>query len=308
MQQRIAGGTLLLALFTAAFLRVPAAPANEIDSKPIHIGMSKSIFVDVPQVLVQLAAPTFNQLTKQCTGLNGQMVVGGDPFELCRKLHDDQVQLAVFQGIEYAWVHQHHPEMVPMMVAVYRKPHLRANLVVRKDNEAAGFADLRGKDLALPKKSKEHCRLFLERGCEDCGQCGPTTFFGQVTRPSSMEGALDDVCSGNVQACIIDAQALENYQSIKPGCAARLRIVEQSEIFPAAVICYRKGVLSDDTLNRFRSGMISAHKSDKSREMMAMYMITAFEPLPPDYFQTVNDILKSYPAPEITKVSRQAGN
>jgi ABC-type phosphate/phosphonate transport system substrate-binding protein len=302
MQQRIAGGALLLSLFTAAFLRVAAAPASEIATKPIHIGMSKSIFVDVPQILVQLAAPTFNQLTKESTGLNGQMVVGGDPFELCRRLHDNQVQLAVFQGIEYAWVHQHHPEMVPMMVAVYRQPHLKANLVVRKDNEATNFNDLRGKGLALPKKSKEHCRLFLERGCDE-GGCPPQKFFGQVTRPSSMEGALDDVCAGNVEACVIDAQALENYQSIKPGCAARLKIIKQSEIFPAAVICYRKGILSDDTLNRFRTGMIGAHKSEKSRELMSMYMITAFEPLPPDYFQTVTDILKSYPAPAITKVS-----
>jgi ABC-type phosphate/phosphonate transport system substrate-binding protein len=303
MKQRLAVAACSL-LLTFAATQVPVAPAQEAERSPVKIGMTKSIFVDVPPLLIKFVAPSFSQLTKECTGLNGQMVVGGDAFELCKQLHDNEVQLAVFQGIEFAWVQQKHPELMPIMVATYRHHHLKANLVVRKDNPMAGFAELRGTDLAMPRKSKEHCRLFLERLCSDSGQCEPKAFFNQVTRPSSMEDALDDVCGGKVQACIMDAAALENYHNIKPGCAARLRIAKQSETFPCAVICCRKGALAEDTLNRFRAGMMTANKNDKTRELMNLYMITSFEPLPADYFQTVTEILKSYPAPEATKVSR----
>jgi ABC-type phosphate/phosphonate transport system substrate-binding protein len=305
MKQRIAIAACSAFVLSLVALRVPAAD-EQPSPEPIKIGMAKSIFVDVPQVLVQIAAPAFNALTKECTGLNGQMVVGGDHAELCQKLHRDEVQLAVFQGIEYAWVHDKHPDMVPLMVAVYCQPTLKANLVVRKDSDIAGFADLRGKDLAYPKKSKEHCRLFLERNCSECGQCEPKAFFSQIARPASMEGALDDVCAGRAPACIVDAVTLEHYIGLKPGCGARLRVAKQSETFPPAVICYRKGGLSEATINRFRTGMMNANKNDKTRDMMAMYMITSFEPLPADYFQIVNEILKTYPAPDVAaKVSRK---
>jgi ABC-type phosphate/phosphonate transport system substrate-binding protein len=305
MKQRtaaLASSALCLALAT-----VPApATDRQSPSDPIKVGMSKSIFVDVPSVLVQIIAPWFNALTKECTGLNGHMVVGGDCFELCKKLERNEVQLTCLQGIEYAWVHEKHPDMVPMMVAIYCHHQLKANLVVRKDSSVSGFGDLRGKDLAYPMKSKEHCRLFLDRHCNECGQCDPGAFFSQVTRPASMEGALDDVCGGRSAACIVDAETLEYYQNLKPGCRARLRVVKQSETFPPAVICYRKGVLSEETLAKFRNGMILAHKNEKNREMMAMFMITSFEPLPTDYFQTVGDILKTYPSPEPgAKLSRK---
>lgn len=296
MMQRIAAACVTcLISFTALQLR-----AEELSTAtpPIQIGMTKSIFVDVPPVLIQIVTPTFNALTRECTGLNGHMVVGGDAFELCKRLEANELQFACFQGIEYAWVHERHPDIVPMMVAIYRHHHLRANLVVRKDSDVAGFQELRGKDLALPRKSKEHCRLFLERNCNDCGQCESKDFFNKVTRPMSMEGALDDVCAGRVQACIVDAVALENYTSIKPGCAARLRVAKQSETFPPAVICYRKGALPEETLAKFRSGMMNANKSEKTREMMNMYMISSFEPLPSDYFFTVSEILKTYPTPQ----------
>src|ERR1041384_4524016 len=104
------------------------------------------------------------------------------------------------------------------MVAVNRHRYLKAHLVVRKDSAAAGFADIKGKDLALPRKSKEHVRLFLERNCFDCGQCDPKAYFGELTRPMSTETALDDVCGGRVHATVVEAVAFENYQTIKPGC------------------------------------------------------------------------------------------
>jgi ABC-type phosphate/phosphonate transport system substrate-binding protein len=155
-------------------------------------------------------------------------------------------------------------------------------------------------------KSKEHCRLFLDRHGNDCGQGDANAFFSQVTRPASMEGALDDVCSGRAAACIVDAETLEYYQDLKPGCWARLRVVKQSEAFPPAVICCRKGVLPEETLARFRNGMISAHKNEKNRDLMAIFMITSFAPLPTDYLETVGDILKTYPSPEPgAKLSRK---
>src|SRR5262245_29073022 len=76
---------------------VPAHSADRQSPSEIKVGISKSIFVDVPSVLVQIIAPSFNALTRECTGLNSHMVVGDDCFELCKKLERNEVQLVCFQ-------------------------------------------------------------------------------------------------------------------------------------------------------------------------------------------------------------------
>jgi ABC-type phosphate/phosphonate transport system substrate-binding protein len=295
----------LVALATIAAVTVSTLPAQEKEKHPdpVRIGFAQSIFVDVPPILVQLFAPSFNELTKECTGLNARMVVGGDPFEMSRKLRAHELDFAVYQGVEFAWASQKYPDLTPLMVALNRHRYLKAHLVVRKDNTATCFADIKGRDLALPKKSKEHVRLFLERNCFDCGQCDPKAFFSDVVRPMSTETALDQVCAGQVHATVVEAVAFENYQTIKPGCCAKLKVLKTSETFPVGVIAYRKGQVSEATLNRFRDGMVSANKNERTREMMNLYQITSFEPVPDDYAQTCADIVKAYPPPEPAKVS-----
>jgi ABC-type phosphate/phosphonate transport system substrate-binding protein len=296
----------MIGLVATAGMITPAPAAQEKDEEPIRIGMSQSIFVDVPLILVKLFAPSFNDLTYECTGLEAKMMVGGDPFELTRKVRGGEMEFGVYQGVEFAWVSQKHDDLVPLMIALNRHKYLKSHLVVRKDSEASGFGDLRGKDLALPKRSKEHCRLFLERSCADSGQCEPKTFFSELKRPNSTETALDEVCAGRVAATVVESVALESYENIKPGCFARLKVIKTSETFPVGVIAYKKGTVSDPVLKKFKDGMISANKNERTREMMNVYQITAFEPVPADYHQLLADIVRAYPAPEAgAKVSQK---
>lgn len=291
-------------LLLAVPLRGQVSPAQVKDPDPIKIGMNESLFVDVSPILVKLFAPSFNELCRECTGFTTQMVQSGSPFQTTKLVRDGNLHFGVYQGVEFAWAWQKYDDLVPLMVAINRHPNIKAHLVVKKDSIVNGFSDLKGKDVAYPIKSKEHCRLFLERNCFDCGQCEPKSFFSQVTRPGGTERALDDVCTGVVQAAIVETVALENYQSIKPGCFARLRVVKASERFPVGVIAYRKGNLSEATLSKFRTGMINANKNERTREMMNMYQITAFEPVPSDYAQTCAEIAKAYPPPESLKVTQ----
>ncbi len=287
------------------FSLISPAPAQVKSSDPVRIGMNQSLFVDVSPILVKLFAPSFNDLCKQCTGFETQMVQSGDTFETTKQVRSGQLEFGVYQGVEFAWASQKNPDLVPLMVAINQHPNIRAHLVVRKDNTAVDFNSIKGKEIAYPKKSKEHCRLFLERNCADCGNCEPKTFFSEVTRPHSTETALDDVCSGKVAAAIVETVALDSYQAIKPGCFARLRVVKASERFPLGVIAYQKGRVSDATLSKFKDGMVAANKNERTREMMNVYQITAFEAVPADYAQTCADIVKAYPPPEPTKVSQK---
>src|SRR5437016_55153 len=83
------------------------------------------------------------------------------------------------------------------------------------------------------RRSREHCRLFLERGCRACG-AEPQGFFAKVVTPANVEDALDDVIRGKVQVAVVDGVSLECYEQVKSGCFARLKVLTRSAIFPAA--------------------------------------------------------------------------
>ena len=115
--------------------------------------------------------------------------------------------------------------------------------------------------------------------------------------PPTVEDALDDVVDNVVQAAVVDGVSLNCYKQRKPSRCEQLKVVERSEIFPAAVVAYHPGILDQATLERFRQGMINANKGALGRQFMTLWKLTAFEPVPPDYEQTLADILKAYPQP-----------
>jgi ABC-type phosphate/phosphonate transport system substrate-binding protein len=267
------------------------------ESRPIQIGMVRTLFVDIPRPIVNVLAHPFGNLMREQTGVEGQLTIEGDAFHVGKLLHEDKYQVGIFQGIEFAWAQKKYGDLEPLMIAVSKYHTLTANLVTSEDNPATGFAAFRGKDVALPQRSKVHLRLFLARGCQDSDHKEPPEFFSKIARPTSTEDALDEVCSGTIEAAVVDGQDLESYKNIKPGCYKRLKIAQKSEPFPTGVIAVHKGALDPALLAKFRTGMINAHNNLQAREMMAMFQLTAFEPVPEDFDQTVANIIRAYPPP-----------
>jgi len=283
-----ASASCLLLAAAAAF--IPAAGQNK--PEVMNIGMAKGFFTDIPDGLVQLVRPSFAKLMKQCTGLNGQLVVGGDHKDLTDKLKTGDLSLAVYHGFEFAWAAQIDPELQPLMIAINWHREVHAYLMVKADSNVKGFVDLRDKEVAYPYRNKEHCRIFMAKHATQGG-----VTFKKLNRSFNTFVALDDVLSGQVDAAVVDRNSYETYADVNPGRAKKLRIAQKSETFPAAVIAYRKGKLDDATLKKFREGMICANKNEQAREIMTMYNVTAFEPVPENYEQMLADVLKAHPAP-----------
>lgn len=291
---------LLLAMSLLSLLcsLPPAARADgEIESPPIRIGMVSTLFTDVPSPFVQFILQPFGAIMKQFTGMNGKMVLGGDALALAKDLHEGKVDLAVYHGVEYAWVKARYKDLKPLMIACTKYTHAQAVLVVRKDGPVKSVANLRGKSVALPQRSREHCRLFMCRAGSETGRPDAPLFYSKILTPTSVEGALDEVCDKLADAAVVDLVAFENYESLKPGCFSHLKVLRPSERFPTGVIVYRDGTLPESTLNTFRKGLAGAHKTEQGRESMSMFKITSFEPVPADYDQMLADIIKIYPPP-----------
>ena len=277
----------------------PAPPAGAV-----QIGMTQTLFTDIPQWQINIAQVPFAGLMKEQTGVDGKLNIAGDGLTVGKLLHENKYQLGIFQGIEFAWAQHKYHDLKPLMIAVSYHPILHANLVVREDSPATGFAGLVGKDLALPKRSKMHIQLFLNKGCNGCGQAEPCKHFHQLTRPESLVDALDHVLLGETQATVVDDLGLEHYKDLKPGCFKRLKVLVKSEDFPTGVIAYRENGLDKETLAKFRQGMVNAKNDTKARELMALFQLTGFEDVPANFANTLATIIRAYPPPDADKSSK----
>jgi ABC-type phosphate/phosphonate transport system substrate-binding protein len=304
-QRSIGLGGLVLALALGSGWLLPAR-AEEGTAPPatIRIGLAGSLFCDMPEPMVNACMGPFRVLMESQTGMRGDLVKGGDALALGGQLNSDKLHLAVFHGFEFAWAQQKYPKLRPLMIAVNQQPILYAHVLVRKDNSAASLADLKGQTLAMPSHTRPHCRLFLEKACHGCGRDMPG-FFSRVTTPNNVEDALDDVVDGLVQTAVVDGVSLDCYRKRKPGRYAKLKEIQKSAAFPAAVVAYHAGAVDEATLRRFQKGMLNANKSAFGRQLLTLWKMTGFEPVPSDYDQCLTAISKLYPAPSKEKTDKK---
>jgi ABC-type phosphate/phosphonate transport system substrate-binding protein len=297
--QGAACAVLVVAASVAGLVPSRSAVGEEVKTTPVRVGLTGSLFRDTPEALVQTMMRPFKSLMETQTGLSGELVPGIKPDDLGQRLKDDKLQLAVYQGFEFAWAKEKLPGLKPLMIAVNQNKELRAFVVVRDDGPAK-LPDLKGKTIAIPRRTREHCHLFLERRCEALDK-PLKEFFGKVVTPFSAEEAVDAVVNGQVDAALADGCFLNWYEKQKPTRYARLKVAEKSEVFPAAVVAYYANALDEATLRRFRDGMLSAKDNPRGVQLMTLCQMTSFEPVPDDYDKVCKEIVKAYPPPEKKK-------
>jgi ABC-type phosphate/phosphonate transport system substrate-binding protein len=281
----------LLALLALCSPVQAAKPAG-----PVKIGMVGSLFRDVPPALAFAMMKPFGSVMESMTGVEGELCYGGDAMQLGDKIAANEIQLGIFHGFEYGWVRARHPQLQPLMIAVNHDAHLRACLVVNGTSDIKSFADLAGKTLAMPRGTREHCRIFLDDQCRLCGK-DAAGHFEKVTKPFSAEDTLDDIVDDLCHATIVDNVALQCYTERKPGRAAKLKTVLISDIFPAGVVVYDPSTLDEGTVKKFRNGLLGAKDHTMGKQMLTFWKLTSFERVPEDYDSILTSIVKAYPPP-----------
>jgi ABC-type phosphate/phosphonate transport system substrate-binding protein len=276
-------------------LPAPRAEARA-GNKSVKIGLVTTISRGLPPSLVRLVMQPFKALMEQKTGMSGDIVAGGDALVLAKKIADDQIQLGVFHGHEFAWAKAKYPKLTPVAICVNKYRTVKVHLVVRKDSGAKAHDCLKDKAVALPRSNRDHCRLYFETRCVGKG-CKPDKFYKELVKTTDGEEALDQVFTGKVDAALVDTVTLEGYKADKPGRGKRLRSLQQSESFPAGVIAYYSGRIPEAEIRAFRASLVSARETSKGRIMLEMLKLTAFEAAPADYDAALKAIAKAYPAP-----------
>src|SRR5262249_25392645 len=209
-------GVLAGVVVLAGFLAVPAAGGRQGGALgTLRVALIQSLFRDAPSPMVQALMQPFGNLVRSFVGLKGELSVAGDACELGQLLQDGKSHLGVFHGVEFAWAQQKFPALRPLVIAVNRQRHLYAYLVVPESSKLTGLADLKGKDVVMAVRAREHCRLFVERFCKERGQ-DPKEYFKQVVLAPSVEDSLDELLRDKAAAAVVDNVSFNCYQKVKP--------------------------------------------------------------------------------------------
>lgn len=292
--QRVRAPALLLGLALAAW---PSLSAGKQAQPELRVGICDSLLAGIPAPLAPAMTQPLASLIESQTGFVGHCESGGDALELSAKVADGRMHLGIFTGVEFAWAKARRPELRALMLVINRDDHLQALTIVSKDSPASNFADLRQATAVMARRSRLHCLLYLDRRCRGCG-CEPSGFFSRLQHLADTEDAIDDVVDGRATTAVVDKTCFESYLRRKPARAARVRVLDRSEVFPAGAVAYRPGVLDDETLRRLREGMIGARRTAFGRQLLTLWKMTAFEAVPHHYADMIGDILLHYPPPQ----------
>jgi ABC-type phosphate/phosphonate transport system substrate-binding protein len=288
-----AGVVAGIVILAGTSVRVRAAePVGEL-----KIGMVQGMFRDVQPAMVQALAKPFRDLMLKQVGYSGDVEILDDPLALAERLRENKVQLGVFHGFEFAWAQQKCDDLVPLIVTQPPGGKVQAMVLVHKNCEAQTLADLKTEGVVIPRGAKAHTLAFFSKARNG--------FDDMVAKPTpkttqTPEDVLNSVVRGDVKAALVDVCAWEGYRLLQPGASKSLKILTSSETFPPAVVCYRKGTISDTEAARIRKSLTAASKTTSGKMLMTMWNLKGFEEPPSDYQTSLDTILKAYPLPATT--------
>jgi ABC-type phosphate/phosphonate transport system substrate-binding protein len=287
--------TLFLAILSSlAMTLLPTGTVRAENVSSLRIGLVSSLFRDTPKSVANVVGQALKTLMENQTGMSGELKADVDAVALAGLLNDKQLDIAVFHGFEFAWAKQKHPDLQPLVV-VSNPNRAQAYLVVSKTGKIDSVAALQGKALTMPRRMPEYGHLFLERRCTTDGKA-PKEFY-KITRSADADDALEDVLDGQAQAALIDHTRLELFRKSKPERYAQLKVLAQSEAFPAAVIAYNASAMSAENTRALRTAMLGMGNQGQGKEFLAMCQMSGFAVVPGDFEQTLLTIAKAYPAP-----------
>lgn len=294
-------GYLILIVGTASAAWLPSHAADAEAFPTVKISVVKTFTRTITPAQFQVMATSFNTVLKAQARLNGELLSGGGPEEIGRQLVDGSIHFGVVHGIEFGWMKNKQPDLVPVMLNILNPEWLQPVVVVAKDSSAKSLADCRGQKLAVIKSNRLETRLFFDRLCS-LNQSRLEDMFPNAALPLNVEDALDDLVDGDFEVVVLEQSGLSMYQRRKPGRASKLRILEQSDPFPTTAIVYRKSAISDDMIKTFRDGLSTAHNSVLGSHLLALMKIRRFELPTDEYHKHLAGVVKMYPAGESTNV------
>jgi ABC-type phosphate/phosphonate transport system substrate-binding protein len=223
-------------------------------------------------------------------------IVGGTAADLLQKLDQDELHLAVVNGVEYAWHQAKNPGFTPLVAAFTTGVKMKACLVAPCNSPIKQLNDLRGKCVAFPERLPHHAHLYVQHVVEEAG-IEPKGFLGRHVTPTNSEEGIESVIDAKCDAILLDGDAWQAYQERKPARSKKLKVVMESPAFPTPVVLYHQEHASKVEMKLLQTALCLAHQKRYARQLFNFWGIARFVLCGNDYQQVIDGILKTLPKP-----------
>ncbi len=275
----------------ALFLCQATAPSQAPGTKPIRVGLSALLFDEQSREQMLEQMKPFTKRVEKQVGVQSEFVIVDSLDALAKQLNDRVIQIAVLSGLHYGWVKPLCPEMKPMLTTAVEGGRLKSVVLVKKDAAFASLDQLRGQSLALPNRTQHFVRFFLEQETKQ-----PMGDFFKVAPQRNVDDAIEAVIAGKVQAAALSESALQVFQERKPARYQRLKILVESEPFPAPVVVFLDKNADRERIDKFSEALLKADDSTEGKQMLTLWRFNGFVRLPADFESQVNHIVQKYPS------------
>ena len=265
----------------------PALPSLKIGILHSFLGGAENA------ALLNQAGPLTEVLGSQL-GVRLQLAAVPDAVAMSRQIVAGELDLGVMHGIEYGWLRQQTPQLMPIALAMNETIKLRALVIVPAGDEAKTIADLRGTTIFMPRKCLQHCPLYTQKLILDA-RLDPAGFFCGREQCRNIDEVLDSLVDGKGRCAMVDGLAWGIYQERKPGRAKKLRVLAESGWFPTAAVLAKEGGMDAERLTQIKAGFTSLHEKPMGRQMLMFWRLTQFVPVPAEYETLVQEILRELP-------------
>ncbi|MCS7016400.1 MAG: phosphate/phosphite/phosphonate ABC transporter substrate-binding protein [Gemmatales bacterium] len=292
---RAAFGIALFAFVVSTLVSVRGSE-KQGKGRVLRVGLSQALFRGSdPRLMLALMQPLGDLFSSQ-TGIACEFGVFADPADIGRNLAAGDLGLGIMHGIDYAWIREQYADIRPLLLCANETIALKAYILVREDSSYRGISDLKGKSIAFPKRSLNHCYLYTHKVITEAGE-NPAAFFGCSPEPANIDQALDWVFEGKAACTVVDGISFETYRQRKPGRAKALRVLHESGYYPTAAIIYSPKRLPEDIREKVYLGLSTAHERLGGRQLLTLWRLSAFIPPPPEYETLLVNVLKEHPRP-----------
>jgi phosphonate transport system substrate-binding protein len=168
------------------------------------------------------------------------------------------------------------------------QPVYHADVVVRADDEAQVFADLRGRRVGYNDAISLSGRLALLIHLAQLGE--DLSFFSETIGTGSHDASLVALHEGLIDTATIDATTLRLRRSANDPLATDVRVIEGLGPHPIQPIVMRSD-LPEDRVAHVQRALRSLSESAAGRAAMAPFGCIGFAPVSNDSYQELDQLL-----------------
>jgi ABC-type phosphate/phosphonate transport system substrate-binding protein len=271
--------------------------SSAAEKEVLHVGMSWSLFPDVPPTHLKLVNQPVKDTLQYHTGYTTEVTNRSSALKVAKDIDDGKVQLGVFLGHEYAWAKQQYPDLEPLVLAVQSPGEVQAVFLVRENAKAKSLSEFKDARFARAHLLRDYANLYLEKSQAEVLKGS----FTKVEKTTNAHTAIHKVIDGEADITLVECAAWNYFQKLYPGRAQNVKVLQQSEVFPPTVIVYKKNGLTEVARTRIREGLLASEKTTRGQTMARMIEIERFEVVPNDFEQRLELVNQAYPFERVSE-------